>query len=173
MENPIQPPVQPPAQPPAEQSVPPIQQTPITTPTPQTPPINQIPQTPLTPPIPQPPSATQTPQIPLAPQTPPKSKKGLFVALAIIILLIIFGTLAYSMRKPSSPGVSEVLVSPAATQGVSPTDTNKGSTLLPTGTNDTQLNQDLQSIDTKIGTAESEIGNVDQGLNDQPVNLTE
>lgn len=183
MENPVQPPVQ--------QPIPPIQQPPLSPNVPQAP---IMPQTPLTPPTlpsapPIPPTPPQSipqtsqdpqspPALPSSPQsTPPpspKSQRGLLIALVLIILLIILGTVAYSMRKPlSSHGVGDVLESPYPTQEVTQPDTSKENTLLPTGTNDVQLEKDLQSVDTKIGTAESDLGNVDQGLNDQSVNLTE
>lgn len=148
VQNPVQPPVQTPAQPPIQQPMPPVQQTP------QVPPSS-------------PPTTAQS--------TPPSSpsSKGLLIAVALLFLALISGILVYFIRANSSSPVGDILVSPAPTQKEAQTDTNKEGTLLPTGTNDAQLNQDIQTIDTKIGTAESNLGNVDQGLNDQSVNLTE
>ncbi len=156
MEIPAQPPIQPPVEPPAQA---PVQQPPIQQPTP---------------PIQQPTLQQPTPPIQPISQTPPssaKSQKGLFIALALIILMVILGTFVYLMKKPSPPAVNvPVLPSPTQNNGETQADNN---TLLPTGTSEAQLDQDVQNIDTELGTIESDLGNVEQGLNDQSLDLKE
>ncbi len=147
MEIPVQPPIQPPVQqptPPIQQPTPPIQQ--------PTPPIQPIPQT---------------------PPSSPKSQKGLFLPIALIILMVIFGTVVYLTTKRPNSEPSGFAEPAPKLPAVKQTDTNKDSTSLPAGTGDVQLEKDIQSIDTKIGSAESDLGSLDQGFNDQSVDLTE
>lgn len=162
MENPIQPPAQPPSDASAPQT--PTQQPGTQQPTPQ--PEQQPAQQP------QPPAQ----QLPQTPAPPPGSHNGLLIAIGLLALAILLGIIIYLMRGPSqnTPGTSLI-----PTKGIeytpspeSPRDTSTDSAL-PKGTGDTQLDQDIKNIDGTLDTTESNLGNVDQGLNDQSVNLTE
>ncbi|MBU3979485.1 hypothetical protein KJ980_07975 [Patescibacteria group bacterium] len=141
------------------------------------PPVQQIPQNPIIPPVPQ--ASPQTPQVPPTPPTPPTTvmptpKKPLILILALIAL-IVFATIVYLMKSSSSPDIKNTsnIPAPTAKQNITPTVTIENNTLLPTGTSAAQLDQDIQNIDTELGTLESNLENVDQGLNDQSLDLTE
>lgn len=168
MEIPAQPPVQPPDQtpvqpPPIQQPTPPIQQP--TPPLQQPTPTQQIPQTP-------PPSPLTTPQS--TPPSSPKSQKGLFATMALIVLTIIFGIAVYLMKGPSPSGIKNTANSqPTTDNKLTQTNPIKNSSALPPGNNDSQLGQDIQTLNASMDTLLSELDNVDQGLNDQSVNLTE
>lgn len=166
MEIPAQPPVQPPVQPPAQT---PIQQPPIQQPTPpiqqSAPPIQPIPQMPPS----SPPTMTQS-----TPPSSPKSQKGSYAALALIILTIIFGIAVYLMKGPSPSNIKNTANSqPTTDNKLTQTNPVKNSSALPPGNNDSQLGQDIQTLNASMDTLLSELNNVDQGLNDQSVNLTE
>ena len=162
MEIPVQPPVQPPTQPPTQQ--PPIQQPtpPIQQPTP---PIQPIPQTPPS----SPPTITQS-----TPPSSPNSQKGLFAALALIVLTIIFGIGVYLIKGPTPSSIKNTANSqPTTDNKLTQTNPIKNSSILPAGNNDSQLGQDIQTLNASMDTLLSELDNVDQGLNDQSINLTE
>lgn len=162
MEIPAQPPVQPPVptpaqQPPIQQPTPPVQQS--------APPIQPIPQTP-------PPSPLTTPQS--TPPSSPKSQKGLFATMALIVLTIIFGIAVYLMKGPTPSSIKNTASSqPTTDNKLTQTNPVKNSSALPPGNNDSQLGQDIQTLNASMDTLLSELNNVDQGMNDQSVNLTE
>lgn len=143
--------------------------------TPAQPPIQEIPQNPIIQPVPPVSQIPQAPSIPPTPSTPPTTvmpapKKPLILIIALIALIVL-AAIIYTMKGSSSPDIKNKPItppSPVITQEALPTDT-----LLPTGTGETQLDQDIQNIDATIGTAESDLTNIEQGLNDQSVDLTE
>lgn len=118
-------------------------------------------------------------QAPQILQDPPSQSKSFIIVLGLIVVVIIFGAVVYLLKSSPTPPADKPSVIPTISSGnLSPsvkpsgTQTNVGP-LLPAGTNDAQLQQDMQNIDTTIGSASSDLGNVDQGLNDKSVNLTE
>lgn len=143
------------------------QQPPQQTPAPaQVPPQGQSAQTPPTQP-PAPPSSASPKKFPIVPVT------AIFIISIIVIMLIII----FFMKEPSKPAVNQILVPTGITKNMPPTSIptpiQSNTDSLPAGNSDTQLQQDVQNIDSTISTASSDLDSVDQGLNDQPVNLTE
>lgn len=150
MQNPIQPPAQPAAQQPVQT------------------PVQPMVQQPPTPPAQVPPSSPQT-----AAPSSPKSQKGLLIAAVLIILVIISGIGFYLMQRGSSTYIkSSSNIQPTANQTIAPTKTTDNSAL-PAGNSDSQLEKDAQTVNTQLDTATNDLGSVDQGLNDQPVNLSQ
>lgn len=151
------------------------------------PPVQQIPQNPIVPPVqlptPQVPQVTVTsqPEMLQAPSKPPEppvpsatvpvAKKPFILTItlvAFIILTVIIYFVNNSFLQKTKPEIQQVSTTPVVTQKVLPT-----ATLLPTGTGEAQLDQDILNIDTSIGSAESELTNIEQGLDDQQLNITE
>jgi hypothetical protein len=120
------------------------------------------------------PTQPQTPSVPSpTPEPSPAPKRPFIIAFVVIVLVIIFGVVVYLMRGPSSTTVTpstSVDMSPGAMEGDKMMETGSG---LPEGTSDSQLEQDVQSIETSLEEAGKELVGVEEGLNDQSVDLSE
>lgn len=117
-----------------------------------------------------------TPQEQSAPIKPPKpgSSKPLIIVLGVVVLFMIIGLVFYLITVNNNNKISEsknILtdISPTVTKAI--TQSNNGAPSL--SSVDIELQQDMQDIDTSLGKTTTELQNVDDGLNDQSVNLTE
>ena len=117
------------------------------------------------------------PQNTLAPQ-PKKSNTAIFVILGVIALILVFGALIFIMKKTNirsdATPVITAQTSQVPTMSIQNQSTvNPTTPALPPGNNDTQLNQDMQTVNNSISSSDAKLNGVNQGLNDQSVNLTE
>lgn len=126
-----------------------------------------------------PPPATP-PQTPGSAAKPKKSNLITFLFIAIIAIVIIVVIIMVSGNKSQKPESNNLLVptsQPTAEMQIEtstpvPAQPTTGS-LLPPGNDDQQLQKDVQGIGTTIDSNNSDLQNVDQGLNDKSVNLAE
>lgn len=130
-------------------------------------------QQPVQNPVPSPQTTTQAQQPPQEPSG--GSQKLIFLAIVLIVIIAVIMSMVYFLMKPTpspSSQIEKTPTVPTATPSVVP-DNIESRTLLPTGTSDTQLESDSQGVDLDLGKVEADLGSVDQGLNDQSVNLSE
>ncbi len=114
------------------------------------------------------------PQVP-APQptvTPPSSPDNKPVVFIVIIIMLIFlGAFYYFLVSRER---NQFRVTPGgSSQNNSQTQVTVSPTLTPTVTvmnsSDTQLDRDIQAINDKVSGLATDVNNVDQGLNDKPI----
>ena len=105
-----------------------------------------------------------------------KSKAPLFIGLGLVVFIVAV-VIAFMMMKKPTTSMAPAKASPVAMkQAMSPTKAMTAedtANALPAGNSDTQLNSDLQTIDTSIKKADSSMTDVDKGLNDQGDTLAE
>lgn len=163
MELPVQPPVQTTTPQPTSE---PVQQAPA-----QQAPVQQPAQ-----PIQQPPQTTQSSPVTPPQETPPsspKSQKTLLIAIAFISLTAVFGAGIYLTRSGSPTYIkSSSKTQPPASQKLTPSIAPKTSALS-AGNNDDQLDKDIESLTADLTKIQAQLGDVDQGMNDKPTDLTE
>jgi flagellar hook-basal body complex protein FliE len=120
-------------------------------------------------PVQQPPQAGGSPAKPSNSSKPPKaSRQNLYIGIGIILIIMILGAVQMNHTMQSASPNTQ-----GSMNNTTPTLQLKSSSALPPGNSGTQLNQDLQSIDRSLNSADTSTRNVDQGLNDQETNLTE
>jgi hypothetical protein len=95
------------------------------------------------------------------------SKSIPLVIFIIVMIALIAGMLLYKKQTPTTQPTSQVVQNQQPT--AVPTVSNPNA--LPSGTSDTQLNQDSQTINQSMSSIDSDLNSVDQGLNDQQTNL--
>jgi uncharacterized protein HemX len=141
---------------------------------------------------PTPPASTTSQSAPMAapqsssPMTPQKpsgsTNKGLILSIIIVVLVVVgVGVYAFmSKQSPSSDSMNSLTsqVSHAPQMSVVPSNAmqmNQGAqgNGLTSGTTNTDLTQDANTLNKQLDSASSEMNNVDQGLNDQPANLSQ
>lgn len=126
-------------------------------------------------PVQSPPQQIQ-PVSPVQPVQPAPQGKGinkLFIVIAVLIIIAVItgGVFAYNSYKTSKTNLQGAAnvnnpnknVNNPAKQGV------VNSTI--TDTSDAQIDKDLQSIDQSLNNTDANAAAVDQGLNDQQINL--
>lgn len=116
-----------------------------------------------------PPVPEQAPQVPLE-TAQPEQKSFKMLLLYLLIIVAIFGLIygGYSLfagKTITNNQITTVQTTPSLT----PVPTVNPD--LPTNNSDSQLNDDINAIDTKTSALENDLTNIDQGLNDQAVNL--
>jgi LysM repeat protein len=110
---------------------------------------------------------------------PPKHGTNplLIVGIIFLIVAVLGGAVFFAVMQnqkapaaPQTPAAPTVILSP--TMEVTPT-TTEPSVSSQSGTTNSQLNQDAQTIDKNVTQAQQDNSNVDQNLNEQPTNLNQ
>jgi len=111
------------------------------------------------------PESIETPVPPVIdlPEKKSSNKPFIYVAIAIVILLLALGV--YNFFAGSSGKTNNQV----ETISTSPTSTPSAD--LPTNNDNEQLGEDVKAIDTQTADLDNDLNNIDQGLNDQAVNL--
>jgi len=81
-------------------------------------------------------------------------RKGILITLVLIAIVAIAGGITVSKMKKNE-------IAPVVTS------------LTPTPISDTDLNKDVEDIDTKLKALNADAGSIDESLNDQQGNLSE
>ena len=135
-----------------------------------------------TPSAPVQPTRTPAPTTSTPPASTPKSpiNKGLWAAIIIVILVVAgVGTYAFmskqrTMTQGTTAMTDKTMQKPSESpqQSPSPTMTTQA-TGLSNGNTDANLDQDAATLDKGLNSTNAELNSADQGLNDQPADLSQ
>lgn len=110
------------------------------------------------------PETIETPVPPVIdlPEKKSSNKPFIYVAIAIVVLLLALGVYIFFAGSGKTNNQVETI-------STSPTSTPSAD--LPTNNDNKQLGEDVKAIDTQTADLDNDLNNIDQGLNDQAVNL--
>ncbi len=112
--------------------------------------------------------AQHSEQVPMSssstPQTKGSSNTLLFLGVFIVAVVLLTGVVIYRSSANKLLPVENSNHQNENTNSMKPNDTTS---------TDIQLEKDGQSIDTNLNALSADMNNVDQGLNDQPVDLSQ
>lgn len=105
-----------------------------------------------------------------APQNTGINKMFIVIAVLIIIAVITGGVFAYNAYKTAKVNTQEAINSNSPNKNINNAKQGVVNSTI-TDTSDTQIDKDLQSIDQSLNNTDANAAAVDQGLNDQQINL--
>jgi hypothetical protein len=113
------------------------------------------------------------------PEITPKNKSNLlFVIILLLIIIAVFGYLAFYLFNSgflNQPTIkTQKTVKPKPTAVITPvTSPTEQPVSTSSGNSNIQLDQDSKIIDNNLNSIDTELKNIDQGLNDTAINLSE
>lgn len=104
-----------------------------------------------------------------------QSTGAMIIAIVVLVIVLIGGVgLFYFSYKSSQPKANPTpAVNQRLPQQPSVTTVQTGANQTPTNTTDQQLDQDAQKIDANLSLLDTDVNNVNQGLNDQQGDLSQ
>ncbi len=108
-------------------------------------------------------------------ENPSKKKLPVGLLSVMLIMLVVTAVLAFKLLASTNQGATstpETFV-PVQTPQASPISEAEGTVSTASGNTNPQLDIDQQTIDKSLGKLDSDLSNVNAGLNDKSINLSE